>query len=35
MAPNYLSDIIPITTRRYASRNMKNILLVRVNKIIL
>ena len=31
MSPNYLSDIISSTTKRYASRNASNILLVRVN----
>ena len=31
MSPKYLSDIIPITTRRYASRNANNIPLVRIN----
>ena len=31
MSPKYLSDIIPSTTRRYASRNVNNIPLVRVN----
>ena len=31
MSPIYFSDIIPSTTRRYASRNVNNIPLVRVN----
>ena len=31
MSPKYLSDIIPSTTRRYASRNVNNIPLVRDN----
>ena len=31
MLPKYLSDIIPSTTRKYSSRNVDNILLVRVN----
>ena len=31
MSPKYLSDIIPSTTKRYASRNANHILLVRVN----
>ena len=31
MSPKYLSDIIPSTTRRYASRNANNIPLVRVD----
>ena len=31
MSPKYLSDIIPSTTRRHASRNKNNIPLVRVN----
>ena len=31
MSPKYLSDLIPITTRRYSSRNENNITLVRVN----
>ena len=32
MLPKYLSDIIPSTPKRYASRNANNIPLVRVNK---
>ena len=32
MSPKYWSDIIPSTTRRYSSRNVNNIPLVRVNK---
>ena len=31
ISSKYLSDIIPRTTRRYATRNAKNIPLVRVN----
>ena len=31
MSPKYLSDIIPSTTRRYSSRNVNNIPLVRAN----
>ena len=31
MLPKYLSDIIPSTTGKYSSRNVNNILLVRVN----
>ena len=31
MSPKHLSDIISSTTRRYASRNTKNIPSVRVN----
>ena len=31
MSPNHLRDIISSTTRRYASRNTKNIPSVRVN----
>ena len=31
MSPKYLSDIIPSTTGRYASRNANNISLVSVN----
>ena len=32
MSPKYSSDVIPSTTRRYASRNVNSIPLVRVNK---
>ena len=31
MSPEYLSDIVPSTTRRYSSRNANSIPLVRVN----
>ena len=31
MSPKYLNDIILSTTRRYSSRNVNNIPLVRVN----